>query len=245
MYVAHTSPFFARLYLIQKNPRALETSAGLPDPFDLATEALLVAAPGTSVHRIRQQAIFDASFDPHNHAIRAVQWVGHAQAMLCATVAVCSVPWARPDGESVLYGPFVSPDVAEEWLAKHFPGLCEAAHTLYPIPNALALSGSAWKAEMGALLEARLDEYPVSFSGPKQAMQPKDKRQLCHLRRVSIEPSFAPLPTANRQSGVHLVRTAEEQENYLQRLLEMIEPSRHMEARRILIDLVRGFSQDK
>lgn len=72
MHVPTSSPFFTRLYLIQKGTGVLPPGGPLPNPMDLVIHCLLVAAPGSTVRQVRQRAAEDEMFDPALHAITEV-----------------------------------------------------------------------------------------------------------------------------------------------------------------------------
>lgn len=237
MHIPFDSPFFVRLYLVQKNSRAMIDGNRLPSPFDLVSDALLVAVPGTTVHHVRGWAALDEQFDRKQHSITEVQWVGDERAILGRTIAVCAMPSGDSHSPYVIYGPFDDGDSAEAWMASHFPTTASSGCILYPIQNCFALCLHTWRVELNAVLNSRLAESALRFGDAKQRlMRPNAGEQ--QGRRSRAEPSFTAV--AGHPSPNGLGRGDAE----LCRLLDMIDPVNRAAAREIVANLLREHTPD-
>lgn len=242
MHVPTDSPFFTRLYLIQKGPGVLPPGGPLPNPMDLVIHCLLVAAPGSSVRKVRQRAAEDELFDPALHAITEVQWTGDEAAILERTVALCAMPSGEPASPHVMYGPFRDGNLAERWLDTHFPTTASQGHVLYPIPNAFSLGLHTWNAEMQGVLGNRLTETPCRFGDPKQKLMPAHRDSALGGRRRA-EAAFEDLRAGAMGRAGEPLGGTNEQDAQFNRLLDLTAPGDREEARRIILDLRRGIAQ--
>lgn len=242
MHIPINSPFFTRLYLIQKGRGVFAPGEPLPSPMDLAIDCLLVAAPGTTVRQVRLRAAEDELFDPARHAITEVQWVGDDAAILERTIALCSMPSGDPASPHVFYGPFRDGNHAERWLDAHFPATARQGHVLYPIPNSFSLCLHTWNAEMQGVLSNRLAETACRFGDPKQKLMAA-RRDFASTSRRPAEPAFMDIRGVATGRAGGPPNSAYEHDAQIDRLLSLTAPAHREEARRIILDLRRGIAQ--
>ncbi len=241
MHIPINSPFFTRLYLVQKGKGVFAPGGPLPSPMDLAIDCMMVAVSGSSVRQVRQLAAADELFDPARHAITEIQWVGDEAAIVERTVALCTMPSGDPAAPLVMYGPFRDGNHAERWLDAHFPTTAQLGHVLYPIPNAFSLALHTWNAEMQGVLSNRLAESPCRFGDPKQRLMP-GRHEFAPAGHRRAEPAFEDMREFARPRARERLN-ARERDAQFDGLLSLTSPAHREEARRIILELHREIAQ--
>ncbi|WMD23993.1 hypothetical protein RAS12_30640 (plasmid) [Achromobacter seleniivolatilans] len=244
MHVPVQSPFFMRLYLIQKGRAVLEEGTPLPSPFDLVLQSMLVAVPGSSVGQVRSLAAEEDLFDPTRHSIAEVQWVGDEQAILGRTLAIIAMPSGDRFAPYVFYGPFRDGSTAEAWLLGKFPLTAPRGRVLYPIPNAFSLCLHTWRAEMQGVLENRLDETSCRFGDPKQKLLPPPSGKPIARAQGRPEPAFDRVDRNATQSVIRSEQNIAEQRVLTEKILSLVEPAALDEARRLVAQLQNAITRN-